>query len=680
MKFTKISILAIVLFSFSIAQAQYVIDYRKKGDEAYERKDWQTAATNYENYLNKKKAPAVPSSEKNPYAVEPTPANKVAAKQTKSVPPTDVAVKLLNYRIAESYRQLFNYKAAEPWYAKVVAIDKASYPTAQYHYAVCLSALGKHNEAETQLKEFLENYKTDDELSRKAKTDLKNLQFVIAQMKSRERELYQVNKMQAGVNTTSHGQNTAPYVSNKTLYFTSSRPDTVSVKKTKKVQYKNRLFANDNAGTNPANFPSVIGVHQGAFTFTPDGKTTYFTRWAEGDMDAKSAAIYKSTQNADGTWAEATKLGTDINAEGYTSKDPMLTADGKYLLFASTKPGGQGGFDIWYASVDGDKIGTSTNMGTPINTEANEISPFYHTPSMQLVFANKGRVGMGGYDLYSSKGSIGSSFGEPKDLGYPVNSIKNDQYFFSNDDKFLLRNFYLSSDRDNDCCLELFTANKLIKKWISGKVVDAKTGKPLSDVVINSSADSKALPQARTDANGNYMLMSDPYSSVSASAHKDGYEPSAQRFDNTDFNVDTLIRNDWALTPIPPPPPPVITDSTPLIVRFDFNRANILDEYKYSLDTLAAMMARDPNMVVEIGGHTDGFGSVSYNLNLGKERADSAKLFMVQTYGTDANRLITKAYGKCCPLVKETNADGSDNAEARSINRRLEFKMLKRTK
>lgn len=675
MKLMKVSILTCLLISGFYANSQYIKDYRREADRFYEKGDWQTAAINYEKYLTDKKGLGKESLDYSPYSVKAIEPAKASTNKPVVVP-KDVSLKLINYRIAECYRNLDNYKAAEPWYAKVVKTDKASYPLSPYYHAVCLRALGQYAEAEAEFTNFLSGYTTNDDFSKKANAELKNLKFIIAQMKGKEQRLYVVNKMQDGINTTNHGQNTAPFISNKTLFFTSSRPDTVVVKKQKKPIYHNNIYAYK-AGSNPekTTLPAEEDMHQASASLTPDGKTIFFTRWAvKGD---KIATIYKSTLGDNGNWSEPEKLGADINAVGFSSQQPSVTSDGKYLLYASNKTGGKGKFDIWYAPIEAGKIGASTNLGEPINSDEDEITPFYHIPSMQLVFASQGRVGMGGYDLFQSKGTIGGNWGEPKNLGYPVNSQKDEQYFYGGDDKFLLKDFYISSDRGSDCCLELYTANKLIKKWVTGKVVDKKTGEPVADAslsIVNDKGDK--LPNVRTDANGNYFFETDPYNSLSANASKEKYEPSSQQITG-DFNIDTLLRADWAITPIPPPPP-VITEEKPLIVRFDYDSSNIAAEYAESLDSLAAMMARDVDMKVEIGGYTDQHGDEKYNLRLSLKRAEAAKKYLIDKYNTDATRLSVKGYGKCCPIEKEINDDGTENDEARRINRRLEFKMLKK--
>jgi outer membrane protein OmpA-like peptidoglycan-associated protein len=676
MKLKKYSLLICLLFATMIAQAQYIKDYRREADKFYEAKDWQNAALNYEKFLTSKKGLGRDYTENNPYAVSVTEPKKGSPAKPVVVP-KDVSLKLINYRIAESYRNLDNYKMAAPWYAKVVATDKESYSLSPYYYGVCLRALAKYDEAQTQFSNFLENYKADDDFKKKATAELINLKFIIAQMKGEEQKLFVVNKMKDGVNTTEHGQNTAPFVSNGTLYFTSSRPDTVIVKKQKKAVFNNNIYSY-NSGTAPAKagLPVNDEMHQASASFTPDGKTIYFTRWAMKGL--KVAAIYKSTMTATNVWSEPEKLGKDINADGFSSQQPSVTSDGKYLLYASNKTGGIGKFDLWYATLEEDKIGASVNFGEPVNSDENEITPFYHLPSKQLVFSSNGRVGMGGYDLFQAKGTIAGKWDEPKNLGYPVNSQKDEQYFYGGNDKFLLKDFYISSDRGSECCLELYTANKLIKKWLTGKVVDKKTGQPIEGAHVQFANDKGvALPPVTTDHDGVYFVETDPYNSLSANASKETYEPSTQSIKG-DFNIDTLNRADWALTPIPPPPPPVITEDKPLIVRFEYDSANISPEYQESLDSLAAMMARDVDMKVEIGGYTDQHGDERYNKKLSQKRADAAKKYLVERYKSDAARLTTKGYGKCCPIEKEVNEDGTENEAARKTNRRLEFKMAKK--
>jgi OmpA-OmpF porin, OOP family len=673
--------LTILFFAVSnIANAQFVKDYKRNADNFYKDGDYKSAAQYYEKYLKDKKGPSS-NNGYSPYGIKATAAKPLTKADSlllkPAVAPKGVSIDQIEFRIGECYRHLADYKSAEPWYAKAVAI-KEPFPLAPFHYGVCLRALGKYDEAQTVFNKFLETYTEKNEFSAAAQVELDNLKFITKQIAGKEKNLYAIAKMPKDFNSDNHLQNTAPFVINNITYFTSCRKDTNEAKKANAI-FRNNIYTMNNGVAQRLEIPNSKNTHQGAATFTPNGSTMYFTKWSTNPV-SKNSAIFKSNKTDNNNWSEPEKLSVDINVEGYNSQQPIVTADGKYLLFASDKPGGKGKFDIWYATLDNDKIGKSENLGESINSAEDEETPFYHLPSKTLVFASQGRVGMGGFDLFSSKGNLGSSFSNPINMGYPVNSSKHEQYFFSNDDKFLLRNFMISSDRESQCCLELFSASKIIKKYVKGRVVDSKTKAPLAGVGVTMIDETgNPLAPSVTDANGNYFFEANPYNSLNGTASKQGFTSSSETETNTDFNIDTVTRNDWNLeaieTPPPPPPPPPVVK--PLIVRFDFNKSVIPAEYKESLDSLASLMKNDPTLIVEIGGHTDGKGTEEYNLNLAQKRANAGKAYVIEKYGIAADRIVAKAYGKCCPIETETNADGTDNEEARNKNRRLEFKMNK---
>jgi outer membrane protein OmpA-like peptidoglycan-associated protein len=191
----------------------------------------------------------------------------------------------------------------------------------------------------------------------------------------------------------------------------------------------------------------------------------------------KSSAIYTSKKQ-DRAWAEPVLLDTLVNTPGYNAQQPYLLADGKTLLFASDKPGGNGGFDLWYAILDANgKPEKAANLGNTINTINDEQAPYYHAASGTLVFSCNGRVGMGGFDFFYSKGAI-DAFAIPENFGYPVNSIKDDLYFTSRgNEKNILEDVLLSSDRSAECCLEIFS----LKKTIPVEVVKVDT--PVTSLV-----------------------------------------------------------------------------------------------------------------------------------------------------------------------------------------------------
>jgi outer membrane protein OmpA-like peptidoglycan-associated protein len=425
--------------------------------------------------------------------------------------------------------------------------------------------------------------------------------------------------------------------------------------------------------------PVSDDMEQGVSSFTPSGDKMYFTRWMK--KDGKNLASIYVSEMQNGSWSAPVLVGGKVNAEGYSSQQPHVTADGKYLLFASDRPGGSGKFDLYYATLRSNgEPGAVNNFGNAINTAEDDQSPFYHQSAQTLVFATKGRVGMGGYDLFESKGSIGSLWQSPVNLGHPVNSIKDDIYFFSEARGKLLQNAFISSDRSSECCLQLFAVNKVYKKYMSGIVTDCSTTQPVASakVQVNDNG-GRSLFTLTTDNAGAYKIELTDFQSMQFTASKDQYKDGNLNVTQPSSNLDSLMNPAICLTPIviepEPQPEPQPEEKKDLKVYFDFAKYDLRPETGTLLDTLVAIMKRESKLGIEIYGYTDKKGTDGYNMNLSKLRAEACKAYLAKN-GIDASRLKVFAKGECCEDAAETKQDGSDDPDARQLNRRVEFKIV----
>ena len=659
----KLFLFATVLISVSALYGQYVYDYLKAADEYFMKGDYASAAAYYEKYFDDSKA--ANQEEFNPY----TPQNSLKKKDA-SANSKEQAL----YRLAESYR-LLNYPAkAAPNYKKVMNVSKGKFPLAQFHYAVQLRALGNYPEAEQNFTAFLATYKTNDEHRNNAERELKNLQFIQAQMKKKDLKYYTVSKAPGELNST--GASYAPaWLNSSTLLFTSTRPIDSSAKKTK---YSNRIFQAVYAGGSlseirTANMSQDKDIQQGVVSVTPDGGTIFLTRWGINE-NKKEASIYSSRRTADG-WTEPEKLNT-INVPGVNTQQPFVTPDGKYLLFSSNRGGGQGGYDLWYAALDNGKPGTPVNMGALINTAYDEQAPSYHEASRSLVFSTNGRVGMGGYDFFQSKGTIGS-WSEPVNFGYPVNSVKDDIYLISRGPaRNMLEDVILSSDRDAACCLELFSLKKIRPlRQISGRIISCDPAKPLTGatVTITDTINNKVVLTTTVGPDGSYSFTLEDHQPLKVKADATGYISNAKHMNMpVDIEEETLVYPDLCLLPEPPK-----VDEKFVIenVYFDFDKADLKPESYPALDEIVRMLNTYPAMEIELSAHTDSKGSDTYNLKLSDARAKSVVDYLVAK-GIAPERLVPKGYGETQPVEPNT-IDGKDNPAGREKNRRTEFKVLK---
>lgn len=188
-------------------------------------------------------------------------------------------------------------------------------------------------------------------------------------------------------------------------------------------------------------------LNDGPVTFNKSGDTIYFSRNQDvsnklGDISGprNKLGIFSAVL-IDGQWTKIRAL--RLNNEWYNITTPWLSPDGKKLFFASDKPGGLGGSDLYYSLWKGDRWEDPVNLGPVINTPGNESYPYINS-SGNLFFSSDGRKGLGGKDIYFSL-YADSVFQEPERLNPPVNS-KFDDFGIITDP--LMKEGYFSSNRD----------------------------------------------------------------------------------------------------------------------------------------------------------------------------------------------------------------------------------------
>ena len=291
--------------------------------------------------------------------------------------------------------------------------------------------------------------------------------------------------------------------------------------------------------------------------------------------------------------------------------------DGREFAFASDRPGGHGAFDIWYGELSRDgKVTKVTNAGNIINTAYDEQAPYLHIPSNTFVFASNGHVGMGGYDLFFAKRNR-NQWTKPQNFGYPVNSIKDDIYFASRGPRYnILQEALVGSNRNSDCCLELFYIRKKrpLRK-VTGTVMECEKNTPLTGaiVLILDTINNKTIATTTTDAQGRYTFTIEDYQPLKAVASLAGYIEGFLYFEGPDDpEEETFTNAKICLLPSPPVETPIVLEN----VFYDFNIFNLRNGSYPSLDKLVTMMTEHPNISIEISAHTDNIGNEHYNQKL----------------------------------------------------------------
>ncbi len=131
----------------------------------------------------------------------------------------------------------------------------------------------------------------------------------------------------------------------------------------------------------------------------------------------------------DGLWLPAVKLGENICTK-YWESHACFSKDGQSLYFTSNRKGTYGGLDIYVSQKQADgSWGPAQNLGATINSPYNEESPYISEDGQTLYFSSYGHYNMGGYDIFYSKKNSDGSWGEPVNIGYPINTTDNDLHF-----------------------------------------------------------------------------------------------------------------------------------------------------------------------------------------------------------------------------------------------------------
>ena len=515
--------------------------------------------------------------------------------------------------------------------------------------------------------------------------------------------------------------------------------------------------------------------HEGPASFSDDGNTMAFTRNNyEGKSEDGSIKlkIFFATKSEQGGWSDPVPF--RLNSDAHSVGHPFLTADGMHMYFSSDMPGGWGGVDIYRIDQLADGTwGDQVNLGPVINTEGDEMFPFFQENQQMLLFASNGHFGLGGLDVFVASGGAGQQYHDVINAGSPLNSRFDDFALIT--DEQMQTGFFCSNREGGKGDDDIYSV-QIHTPFPSGKIIAGearnKAGDILSGVEVILIDDSGAqVGSAVTGAAGTYQfavetnrnfrlrgaksdyndgkntastkselrsvradLVMDKVPSFSLFAlvtNKKTGEPlngvqmtirnngtsSTEEFttervgeyrkaledispnDRLDFTFtlskegfftkslnyketmvqpgqyDMHVKLDFALDP-------VVSDLSQLVtispINFDLNKFNIRSDAAEELDKIVAIMNQYPEMVVELGSHTDCRGSEKYNEQLSDKRAKASAAYIKERI-SNPERIYGKGYGES-RLLNDCGCEGAQKSscseDEHQVNRRSEFKVI----
>lgn len=388
------------------------------------------------------------------------------------------------YDYATVSRLNFDNDIALHFYEKVYKVDNAkTFVETPFWIGELLKSKAKYKEAKKYFNKYaVKNRKSKNaalkKMAEKANLEVEACDMSLIMMKNPLP--YTVEHLDTNVN--SKVSEYAPIEADSLLYFSSLR-DKKNKAKNSDVPF-NKIYISKKESAKwkrAAEMDSVInqkGIHTANTTFNKEFTKAIFSQCSQKNASTFACKLYWSNYS-NGKWSEPKLLPSPINGEYNTTQPNIAEVDSAaYLFFASDRSGGLGGMDIWYSKQTSEETyGNPVNLGKEINSDEDEITPYYEEVTHTLYFSSNHHKGMGGFDIFKSERKDGK-FLMAENAGYPVNSPLNDIYFSINSNK---DRAYLSSNRigsyfeeKQSCCNDIyaFSIPPLIKRDTTRKFID----------------------------------------------------------------------------------------------------------------------------------------------------------------------------------------------------------------
>lgn len=371
-------------------------------------------------------------------------------------------------------------------------------------------------------------------------------------------------------------------------------------------------------------------------------------------------------------WSFPEPLEIDNYYNKYEYASFSMGADGKTLILSIQRDDSRGKTDLYVSFLQDNGIWSEPkNLGNVLNTAAPEDTPFLASDNETLYFASAGHPGYGMNDIFMTRRLDDSweNWSKPVNLGSVINTSGWDSFFTipASGEYAYFVSSYQSYGRDDIFKIKLPDALKpKTVTLIAGKVLDAKSGKPLSARIIYQELPSgNELGQARSNkTSGEYKIVLPRGKKYAFLAEADGYIAINQFIDLRDADKYAEISRNLELVPIEKGQTIRMNN-----IFFETAKFELLEDSYAELDRVVDLLNKNPKLNILIEGHTDSIGKDEANLLLSEQRAN-AVLDYILSKGIEKSRLKTKGFGEKKPISNNNTEEG------RQQNRRVQFKIL----
>lgn len=574
----------------------------------------------------------------------------------------DTAFAAAHQQLGDLYRQQKAYEQAIPHYAAVARLAPDLTSLTWFGLGESFLLTGRYAEALPALRQYLTKVDTTAATARRAKKYIADCTFSLTAIKH---PLPVSLQHPGGTINSEHDE-----------YFPRLTADQQTIIFTRKTEDRENFYESirdSSGGWLPARLltgaVNSANYNEGAHCISPDGKYLFFTG-CNRPGGLGSCDIYVSRREGE-RWGKPYNLGAPVNTRGWEAQ-PALSADGRTLYFVSNRAGGVGGYDIWQSSLgENGQWSEPRNLGSAVNTPDNESAPYIHADNRTLYFASDGWPGFGEKDIFKTERDSIGNWETPLNLGYPINDHHEQSAFsVSMNGK---RASFASRTLDGSGGLDIyfFALTETIQPhpvaYLKGRVLDTETNEPVPALVtVTDIKTNQVLYREQADYEDGTFLAPLPFGETYAlHVRQPGYLFYSENYPlNDPAKVNDAYEVKIGLSQIR-------TGETGTLnnIFFEYDKYDLLPQSISDLEQLVGFLTLNPRVRIEIGGHTDNTGSVSYNQQLSEKRAKAVYDYLIRT-GIPEARLSYRGYGPSHPVA------GNNTETGRARNRRTDFKVI----
>ena len=605
----------------------------------------------------------------------------------------------LNYKIGSSFLFTNQKQEAYSYLVKAKGLNADLPSDFLFYYAMALQLNGEYEQAIEQFEQFETTakskvYKRFEVFTKKYIKECQGANEILAA----EHRIWVDN---LSINTEYDEWSPCLSADGELLIFTSNQPNENQVNEY--AMYDQNIYY---ANLSARKFNEVLSISElntehndvsGGLSY--DGQRLLIFKEEEGNTD-----VFESKLSGIKWGMPTRKMGeksrggnTDGN-ETFASFDPP-----DVKVYYITDGGYSGDKDIFFSGVmnrERNLWGKGQSAGYAINTKFQEGSVYIHPDAKTMYFSSQGHNTLGGYDIFVSYVDDLGHWGEPINLGYPINTPYDDLFYSATASG---RYAYITSNRaggkggldiyratywgadkpmtsdvqdqlmasiakpeSDNTIAEPITVEEKSLTVFKGKVIDAITKQPIDaaiEIILNETGKIYTSFHSNS-ATGKFLLSLPAGANYGISVAADGYLFHSENFDLPKGDGFNSVTKDIELKNIK-----VGSNITLRNVFFNTGKWEVKKDSYAELERLVALLIDIPSLKIEISGHTDNVGSESFNEILSQRRADAVVNFLVGK-GVDKNRLSAKGYGQSTPV------ESNNTPEGRASNRRTEFEII----